>query len=129
MTHYETLQVPSTASDEAVRAAYTRLVFELHPDRGGDPARFRAVKEAYAVLRDPAARARYDQLLRDRLEVVARTSAPSSGTTVSRAGRISADEAARVAEQLLGAAPPGLQDLAGPLFRAGLWLKRRREGR
>ena len=38
------------ASDEAVRAAFRRLVKTTHPDRGGDPARFRRVLEAYRLL-------------------------------------------------------------------------------
>jgi hypothetical protein len=41
------LGVTSRASAADVRLAYRRRALELHPDRGGDPAQFRALHEAY----------------------------------------------------------------------------------
>lgn len=62
-SHYETLGIESDAPVEDVRAAYTRLVKVVHPDHGGGAALFRAVREAYEELSDPARRAAYDASL------------------------------------------------------------------
>jgi DNA-J related protein/DnaJ domain len=45
-----TLELPAYASWETVKQAYRRLAAQHHPDRGGDSARFRAVREAYEIL-------------------------------------------------------------------------------
>jgi trans-2-enoyl-CoA reductase len=47
-------------SSPQIKRAYRALAAREHPDKGGDPARFRAAREAYAVLADAARRARYD---------------------------------------------------------------------
>jgi molecular chaperone DnaJ len=61
---YQVLGVERTAGQEEIRAAYRRLALRYHPDRNpGDPQaeeRFKEVSEAYATLRDPDSRARYD---------------------------------------------------------------------
>ena len=66
---YALLGVAPDADAREVARAYRRRLREVHPDtRGGlspdrpDPAHadLRALQEAYAVLRDPARRARYD---------------------------------------------------------------------
>ena len=62
-THYEVLGIAEGASEEEVRQAYRRLVKASHPDLAGDPARFRAVAQAYDVLSDPARREAYDRRL------------------------------------------------------------------
>lgn len=36
-----------------VRRAYKGLVTRAHPDKGGDPVRFKAIQKAYEVLGDP----------------------------------------------------------------------------
>lgn len=73
MTLYDVLGVPPDASPEALRLAYYRKVRQYHPDtRQGastgqgdtsldDAGRVREIIEAYRVLRDPIARAAYDQ--------------------------------------------------------------------
>jgi len=62
MSHYETLGVGKEADDAAIKRRYRYLASQLHPDReGGDAERMAAVNRAYAVLSDPARRARYDE--------------------------------------------------------------------
>ncbi len=62
---YEVLGVPRDADLEAIKRAYRQQAMLYHPDRNpGDAAaeeRFKEVSEAYALLRDPEARARYDR--------------------------------------------------------------------
>jgi len=62
---YGLLGVSRQASSDEIKAAYRRLAMQYHPDRNaGDKAaeeRFKAISEAYATLRDPELRARYDR--------------------------------------------------------------------
>ena len=62
---YQTLGIQRGADDAAIKAAYRRLAKECHPDRhGGCPeqeAKFKAVSQAYDVLKDPQKRAAYDR--------------------------------------------------------------------
>jgi DnaJ domain len=60
-TLYEILGVSADATEDEVRAAYRRLVRQIHPDTGGSAAIFGIVHEAYEVLRDPQKRAEYDR--------------------------------------------------------------------
>lgn len=61
--HYRTLGVPRDASTREIRRAYRRLVRQHHPDvnQADDARRFVAITDAYQVLNDPVARARYDR--------------------------------------------------------------------
>jgi hypothetical protein len=62
MTHYELLGVRPDAPTSEVRRAYVALARQLHPDRaGGDSEAMRALNDAWAILRDPDRRARYDR--------------------------------------------------------------------
>jgi curved DNA-binding protein len=69
MDHYRVLQVSRDAEPEVVEKAYRALCLKYHPDRVPEDARPRAtrrmqrINEAYAVLSDPRARARYDRTL------------------------------------------------------------------
>ncbi len=62
---YEVLGVPRTATDDEIKSAYRKQALKYHPDRNpGDSAaeeRFKNMSEAYAVLRDPESRARFDR--------------------------------------------------------------------
>ena len=58
--HYETLNVPPTASNSELKTAYRNLARITHPDKGGDPAEFRKVDEAYKTLKDPSERNLHD---------------------------------------------------------------------
>ncbi|MFL6722107.1 MAG: molecular chaperone DnaJ [Sphingomonas sp.] len=63
--YYELLGVPRGADDAAIKAAYRRLAKEHHPDRhngcSNKEAQFKAINEAYDVLKDPQKRAAYDR--------------------------------------------------------------------
>ena len=62
---YELLQVERGADEKAIKSAYRRLAMECHPDRnpGCDKseAKFKAISQAYDVLKDPQKRAAYDR--------------------------------------------------------------------
>ena len=62
---YSVLGVTRTASDDEIKKAYRKLAMQYHPDRnnGSKEAeeQFKAISEAYDVLRDPEKRAAYDR--------------------------------------------------------------------
>ena len=62
---YSVLGVTRTASDDEIKKAYRKLAMQYHPDRnnGSKDAeeQFKAISEAYDVLRDPEKRAAYDR--------------------------------------------------------------------
>jgi molecular chaperone DnaJ len=63
--YYELLGLQRGADEAAVKAAYRRLAKECHPDRRNgckeSEAQFKAINEAYDVLKDPQKRAAYDR--------------------------------------------------------------------
>ena len=63
--YYELLEVSRDASADDLKKAYRRLARQYHPDANPDDpdaeAKFKEISEAYAVLSDDDARARYDQ--------------------------------------------------------------------
>jgi molecular chaperone DnaJ len=63
--YYDLLGVARGADDAAIKAAYRKLAKECHPDRHNgcrdQEARFKAINEAYDVLKDPQKRAAYDR--------------------------------------------------------------------
>ncbi|MBV9529281.1 molecular chaperone DnaJ [Sphingomonas sp.] len=63
--YYELLGVARGADDGAIKAAYRKLAKEHHPDRKNgckeSEAHFKAINEAYDVLKDPNKRAAYDR--------------------------------------------------------------------
>ncbi len=80
VTHYEVLGVPASAPTSEVRRAYVALARQHHPDRdGGDAEAMRAINDAWATLRDPGRRARYDRSLRAATVPGAPATAASSG--------------------------------------------------
>lgn len=69
--YYELLGVSSDVTEGDLKRAYRRKAREHHPDANpgdaGAEARFKEISEAYAVLADPEARARYDRFGHDGL--------------------------------------------------------------
>jgi molecular chaperone DnaJ len=63
--YYAVLGVANAASDDEIKKAYRKLAMQCHPDRNNGSAeaeeRFKAITEAYDVLRDPNKRAAYDR--------------------------------------------------------------------
>jgi molecular chaperone DnaJ len=63
--YYKLLGVARDADDAVIKKAYRKLAMEHHPDRNdgdkGAEARFKAITEAYEVLRDPQKRQLYDR--------------------------------------------------------------------
>ncbi|MBX3132819.1 MAG: molecular chaperone DnaJ [Gemmatimonadaceae bacterium] len=63
--YYATLGLPKSASDDDIKSAYRKLATKFHPDRNGGSKeaeeQFKAITEAYDVLRDPQKRAAYDR--------------------------------------------------------------------
>lgn len=60
---YAVLGLNSTASPDDIKKAFRQKASEFHPDRNTSelaPGQFRAVREAYEVLSDPAQRTAYD---------------------------------------------------------------------
>jgi curved DNA-binding protein len=63
--YYEALGVDGSAGEAEIKTAYRRLARKYHPDvskEAGAEERFKAINEAYEVLRDKEKRVAYDQL-------------------------------------------------------------------
>lgn len=130
MNHYEALHLPRTATTAEIEARYKAMIYEHHPDRGGDPARFRRVKEAGSVLRDVSSRAQYDRELAAAASsgsTASGNSSPAAGSSATVSRSVSADDVERFADKVLPNMPPVVRDVAGAIFRVGVHLKRRRQ--
>lgn len=67
MNYYERLEIPETATQSEIKAAYRRLAKRFHPDLNPDAsaeAQFIAIEEAHACLIKTESRKAYDMLLR-----------------------------------------------------------------
>jgi molecular chaperone DnaJ len=62
---YDILGVQRSADEAALKSAYRKAAMQFHPDRNPGnaeaEAKFKAVNEAYDILKDPQKRAAYDQ--------------------------------------------------------------------
>jgi DnaJ family protein A protein 2 len=58
---YEILDVPSTASADEIKKAYRKKAVKFHPDKGGDPEKFKELTAAYEVLSNQEKRDIYDK--------------------------------------------------------------------
>lgn len=66
-THYDTLKVSPSATQDEIKQAYRTLAKQFHPDRNqarSSQEVFKQINAAYSVLSDPLSRRSYDQQLR-----------------------------------------------------------------
>ena len=85
--YYKVLQVDPEASLEVITAAYRTLAKRFHPETdltGVHEIRLAELNRAYGVLRDAAARQRYDLERADRLQPVGPGPEPSHARPWSR---------------------------------------------
>jgi hypothetical protein len=91
-THYQTLGVPRSADDAAIKRAYRALAVKHHPDRSeakDAAARFAVISTAYAILSSPAKRGAYDaELVLAELE---HSPAPAPRAAAPQGGSIADD--------------------------------------
>ncbi|XP_027334189.1 dnaJ protein homolog 2-like isoform X1 [Abrus precatorius] len=66
--YYEVLGVSKTASEDEIKKAYRKAAMKNHPDKGGDPEKFKELGQAYEVLSDPKKKELYDQFGEDALK-------------------------------------------------------------
>jgi len=55
------LGVSKTATQDEIKKAFRKIALKEHPDKGGDPEKFKAAQSAYDVLGDEKKRAAYDE--------------------------------------------------------------------
>lgn len=63
MNYYEVLGLTASATEEAIKDAYRKLVKQYHPDINNSPEaaqKIVAINEAYEILSDPTKRHQYD---------------------------------------------------------------------
>lgn len=58
---YEVLEVPTTATQDQIKASFRKLAKTNHPDKGGDQEKFKEINAAYEILSNPEKRKVYDQ--------------------------------------------------------------------
>lgn len=59
--YYELLGVEKTATFDQIKKAYRKKALKEHPDKGGDPNKFKEITHAYEVLSDKNKREIYDR--------------------------------------------------------------------
>jgi len=65
---YDALGISKSADAAEIKKAYRKNAMKNHPDKGGDPEKFKEVTAAYEVLSDPEKRQIYDTYGEDGLK-------------------------------------------------------------
>jgi hypothetical protein len=119
-TYYELLEIPVTAPDEEIRAAYERALETYSPDSVAvyalvDPGQIDALRarltEAMEILTEPDLRAEYDQMIgvkREPTAVMAKTitEAPSASGSTAPVASARNEAAAQAANEAPAASAP-----------------------
>ena len=58
--YYNILGVDKNADKKTIKKAYHKLAVQCHPDKGGDPDKFKSIAEAFEVLSDSEKKQLYD---------------------------------------------------------------------
>lgn len=66
--YYDILGIAKTASADEIKKAYRKAAIKEHPDKGGDPEKFKEIAQAYEILSDPEKREIYDQYGEDAIK-------------------------------------------------------------
>lgn len=61
MNPYEILGVEKSASKDDIKRAFRKKAHQHHPDKGGDPEKFKEINAAYQILNDDQKRQQFDQ--------------------------------------------------------------------
>ena len=59
--YYDLIGVPKTATEQEIKKAYRKKALKEHPDKGGDPEKFKEITAAYEVISDREKRELYDR--------------------------------------------------------------------
>ncbi len=59
--YYKILGVDRNASQDEIKRVFRKKAHQYHPDKGGDPEKFKEINEAYQVLGDKEKRRQYDR--------------------------------------------------------------------
>ncbi|CAN4120141.1 unnamed protein product [Withania somnifera] len=65
---YEILGVSKNATEDEIKKAYRKAAMKNHPDKGGDPEKFKEIGQAYEVLSNKHKREIYDEYGEDALK-------------------------------------------------------------
>lgn len=57
---YSVLGIDKNSNDSDIKKAFRKLALQEHPDKGGDPERFKEIQSAYEILSDKDKKEKYD---------------------------------------------------------------------
>jgi DnaJ homolog subfamily A member 2 len=66
--YYDLLKVDKKATQDEIKKSFRKIALKEHPDKGGDPEKFKDITVAYEVLGDPKKRDLYDKYGEDGLK-------------------------------------------------------------
>ena len=58
---YNVLGIDKTCNDDEIKKAFRKLALREHPDKGGDPEKFKEIQSAYEILSDKDKKLKYDK--------------------------------------------------------------------